>query len=33
MLVMEFGLIYGADWFFVPIPSTTGALSGLRHWS
>ena len=26
MLVMEFGLVYGADWFFVPIPSPTGAL-------
>lgn len=26
MLVMEFGLVYGADWFFVPIPSVIGVL-------
>jgi hypothetical protein len=26
MLVMEFGLVYGADWFFVPIPSAIGVL-------
>jgi hypothetical protein len=26
MLVMEFGLVYGADWFFVPIPSQVGSL-------
>ncbi len=26
MLVMEFGLVYGADWFFVPIPSASGVL-------
>lgn len=26
MLVMEFALVYGGDWFFVPIPSTLGVL-------
>lgn len=26
MLVMEFALVYGADWFFVPIPTPLGVL-------
>jgi hypothetical protein len=26
MLVMEFALVYGADWFFVPVPSPIGVL-------
>lgn len=26
MLVMEFALVYGADWFFVPVPSAIGTV-------
>jgi len=26
MLVMEFGLVYGNDWFFVPVPTPVGTL-------
>jgi hypothetical protein len=26
LLVMEFALVYGADWFFVPVPSPVGVL-------
>ena len=26
MLVMEFALVYGSDWFFVPVPSPVGVL-------
>jgi hypothetical protein len=26
MLVVEFALVYGADWFFVPVPSPVGVL-------
>jgi hypothetical protein len=30
MLVMEFALVYGADWFFVPVPSAVGVLETIN---
>lgn len=29
MLVMEFALVYGGDWFFVPVPTPVGSLQRL----
>jgi hypothetical protein len=30
MLVMEFALVYGGDWFFVPVPTPSGSLQRLQ---
>jgi hypothetical protein len=30
MLVMEFALVYGGDWFFVPVPTPVGSLQRLE---
>jgi hypothetical protein len=30
MLVMEFALVYGGDWFFVPVPTPVGSLQRLQ---